>query len=95
MVSIMLPRLQVPNNFKFKFFFGGQIPKEIFTPNEFFSFDVLESNHMGEQRNQHQNPKLTTIAPNNSPKVFECFKNPNPIVVEDVHAFKFKRKKNF
>jgi hypothetical protein len=50
---------------------------------------------MGEQRNRHQNPKLTTIAPHNSPKVFECFKNPIPIVVEDVHAFKFKRKNKF
>jgi hypothetical protein len=47
------------------------------------------------KRNQHQNPKLTTIAPHNSPKVFECSKNPNPVVVEDVHAFKLKRKKNF
>jgi hypothetical protein len=54
---------------------------------------------MGEQRNQHQNPKLTIVAPQNSSKVFEHFENPNPIivedenlnliVVEDVHAFKF------
>jgi len=54
---------------------------------------------MGEQRNQHQNPKLTIVAPQNSFKVFEHFENHdpiivedenlNPIVVEDVHAFKF------
>jgi hypothetical protein len=44
---------------------------------------------MGEQRNQHQNHKLTTITPHNSTKVFECFKDLNPIVVEDVHAFNF------
>jgi len=38
---------------------------------------------MGEQKNQHQNPKLTIVAPQNSPKVFEHFENPNPIIVED------------
>jgi hypothetical protein len=60
---------------------------------------------MGKQKNQHQNPKLTIVAPQNSPKVLERFENlnlivvedenPNPIVVENVHVSKLKKKKNF
>jgi hypothetical protein len=56
MVSIMPPRLQVPNNFKFKFlFFGGQILEETLAPNQSFSFDVLESSHI--QVNKETNTK--------------------------------------
>ncbi len=36
---------------------------------------------------------MTTIAPQNSSKVFEHFENPNLIVVEDVHIFKLLKKK--
>ncbi len=46
----MLPKLQIPNNFKFKYFFGGQVPKKAFAFNEFISFDLPKSNHMGEQK---------------------------------------------
>jgi hypothetical protein len=59
----MPPKLQLPNNFKFKYFFGGQVPRETLALNESISFDVLKSNHMGEQRSQLQNPKLTIIWP--------------------------------
>ncbi len=59
----MLPKLQVPNNFKFKVFFAGQVLGETLGPNESISFDVFKSSHMGEQKNQLQNPKLTTIWP--------------------------------
>jgi hypothetical protein len=62
---------------------------EALTLDEFLSSDVPESTHMGEQRNQHQNPKLTIIALQNFPKVLEHFENPNLIIVEDVHAFFF------
>jgi hypothetical protein len=58
---------------------------------------------MGEQRNQDQNPELTTIALQKFPKVFKHSKNfnpiivedenPSPIVLEDVHASKFFKKK--
>jgi len=48
LVSIMLRRLQVPNNFKLKFFFGGQILIKTFALDEYFSSDVFESSHMGE-----------------------------------------------
>jgi len=44
---------------------------------------------MGEQRSQLQNLELTTISPQNCntiPKMFEPFKNPNPIVVKDMHV---------
>ncbi len=44
----MLRRLQVPNKFKLKFFFGGEILIKTFALDEYFSFDVLESSHMGE-----------------------------------------------
>jgi hypothetical protein len=94
MVSIMPPRLQVPNNLKFKFFVSGQVQEETFTPDEFVFSNVPKSNHMGEQKNQHQNLKLRIIALHNSPKVFERSKNLN-LIVEDVHALNFKRKKNF
>jgi hypothetical protein len=30
----MPPKLKVPNNFKFKYFFGGQIPGKTLAPNE-------------------------------------------------------------
>jgi hypothetical protein len=47
----MFPQLQVPSNFKFKYFFSGQIPIEALTIDESISFYVLEFSHMGEQRN--------------------------------------------
>jgi hypothetical protein len=50
MVSIMPPRLEVGNNFKLKVFFGGQTLKETFALDEFFSSDVREFSHMGEQK---------------------------------------------
>jgi hypothetical protein len=43
-------KLQVPNNFKFKYFFGGQVPRKALAPTKYAYFDVHESNHMGEQR---------------------------------------------
>ncbi len=66
------------------------------TFNEFIPFDVLESNHMGEQRSQFQNPKFTTIPFQNCniiPKMFEPSKKPNPLVVEDVHVYNLKKLK--
>jgi len=69
-------KLQIPNNFKFKFFFVGRIPKKTLTHNEFVSFDVHESNYKGEQRNQLQFHELTTILLQNCntiPKMFEPF----------------------
>ncbi len=59
----MLPKLQIPNNCNLKYFFGGQVPRKAFAFNESISFDVPKSNHMGEQRSQLQNPKLTIIWP--------------------------------
>jgi hypothetical protein len=49
---------------------------------------------MGEQIIQLQNPKLTTILPENYniiPKMFEPFEKPNPLVVEDVHVSNLKK----
>jgi hypothetical protein len=51
MVLIMLPKLQVPNNFKPKVFFGDQILKETFALDKKISYDVPEFSHMGEQKN--------------------------------------------
>ncbi len=47
----MLPKLQVPNNFKPKVFFGDQILKETFALDKKISYDVPEFSHMGEQKN--------------------------------------------
>jgi hypothetical protein len=46
----MPSKLQVSNNFKFKFLFGDQVPRKTLAPHESISFDVPKSNHMGEQR---------------------------------------------
>jgi hypothetical protein len=62
--------------------------------NESISFDLPKSNHMGEQKNQLQNPKLMIIPPhdcNTILEMFELLENPNPIVIEDVHVFNFKK----
>jgi len=45
----MLPKLQITNNFKFKYFLGGQVPRKAFAFNESIYFDLPKSNHMGEQ----------------------------------------------
>jgi hypothetical protein len=58
-------KLQVLNNFKFKYFFGGQVLRKALALVGSICFDVLESSHMGGQRCQLQNPKLTTITPQN------------------------------
>jgi hypothetical protein len=49
-VLAMPLKLQIPNNFKFKYFFGGQVPRKALAPTKFVCFYVLESSHMGEQR---------------------------------------------
>jgi hypothetical protein len=82
-------RLKVPNNFKFTFCFGGQVPKEALAIDESFTYDVLESSHIQvSKENQDQNHKLTTIGPQIFLKCLNILKNPNPIIVEDVHVFK-------
>jgi hypothetical protein len=46
------------------------------TPNEFVSFDVHESNHKGEQRNQLENHEMIIIFPqicNTIPEIFKPF----------------------
>ncbi len=46
------------------------------------------------KKNQLQNPKLIIIPPrdcNTILEMFELLENPNPIVIEDVHCFNFKK----
>jgi len=54
----MPPKLQVPNSFTFKYFFGGQVLRRALTLAKFICCDVFEFNHMGAQRNYVPNPKL-------------------------------------
>jgi hypothetical protein len=54
----MPPKLQVPNSFMIKWFFGGQVLKKAFALAKFICCDVFEFNHMGAQRNYVLNPKL-------------------------------------
>jgi len=44
--------LQVPNNLKFKCFFGGWILEEALALDQFVSSYALKFSHMGEQKNQ-------------------------------------------
>jgi hypothetical protein len=44
----MPPKLQVSNNFKLKYFFGGRVLGKTLAPNESISFDESKSNHMDE-----------------------------------------------
>ncbi len=90
----MPPKLQIPNNFEFKYFFGGQVPKKAFAFNESISFDYLNLITWVSKKNQLQNPKLIIIPPhdcNTILEMFELLENPNPIVIEDVHCFNFKK----
>jgi hypothetical protein len=50
----MFLELQVLNNFKFEYFFGGQIPRFMFIKS--ISLDITKSSDMGEQKIQLQNP---------------------------------------
>jgi hypothetical protein len=48
----MPPLLQVPNNFKFKCFFGGWILEKVIALDQFVFSYALKFSHMGEQKNQ-------------------------------------------
>jgi len=92
----MPPKLQVPNNFKFKIFFWWLNLRKALAPDELVSFDVPESNHIGELKSQLQNLELTTTMSYNCNIIlvmFEPFENPSPIVVKNVHGFNPKKKK--
>jgi hypothetical protein len=55
--------LVLPNNFKFKYFFGAQVLVENLVPLIFNSYNVLESNNTSEQRNVPRDFKLHYFSP--------------------------------
>ncbi len=52
LVLVMLPWLQVPNNFELNLFFGGWILEEALALDQFVSSYAFKFSHMGEQKNQ-------------------------------------------
>jgi hypothetical protein len=56
MVSMMLPCIQTPSNFKFQYLFGVLV--DSLALDRSICCNAHESNNMGTQRNQVQAPKL-------------------------------------
>jgi len=61
--SIMLTCLQIPTNFKLKYFFSVRILGEILIVHEPNYYDALESNNMGAKKSCMPSFELQTLSP--------------------------------